>query len=209
MTVEKTFQESVRNLTLVIELDQHGHRNLSFKRIKGTQDGDEFSIISGPGYFCISSDYGTFMFGGEEDMFDFFFQDEIKPSSWVEKLKPTNLHNGACEVNYNYLWSCHAILWGIKKYYETVGEGKLFYIQDTRDFIGNDLVWWAKGGGYTAHLDKAELFNLQEAKRICSDRKTDRMWPREYIDINSVKVVDSQYVLYRDCQADTFAVSFD
>lgn len=31
---------------------------------------------------------------------------------------------------------------------------KLFYLQDSRSYVGNDVLWWAKGGGegYTTDL---------------------------------------------------------
>ncbi|MFG0851903.1 hypothetical protein ACF8R4_12950 [Pseudomonas sp. FYR_2] len=33
-----------------------------------------------------------------------------------------------------------------------------FYLQDSRSHVGDGLMFWALGGGYTTNLDKAELF---------------------------------------------------
>lgn len=50
-----------------------------------------------------------------------------------------------------------------------------YYIQDTRSFVGNAVVWWRpEGKGYTCHLDDAGLFSEEEARRIERDRSTDK-----------------------------------
>ena len=52
----------------------------------------------------------------------------------------------------------------------------MYYIQDSRQYVGNCVLWWAKGGnGYTCNLLKAALYTEEEAKKICSDRETDIM----------------------------------
>ena len=74
---------------------------------------------------------------------------------------------------------------------------KLFYLQDTRTMVGNDIVWWAKEGrGYTTDLNKAQVFTEYEAMRQHENRATDRPWPKEYVDAKSRQAVDFQYVDY-------------
>lgn len=69
---------------------------------------------------------------------------------------------------------------------------KQFYIQDTRDYVGNSILWWANNNsGYVCDIRKAKIFTEDEAKKICRGRgryhRTNqqdgkRMWPKEYID---------------------------
>ena len=41
---------------------------------------------------------------------------------------------------------------------------ELFYLQDSRDYVGNDILWWGLGcNGYTTNLLKAETFTKEEA----------------------------------------------
>lgn len=74
---------------------------------------------------------------------------------------------------------------------------KLFYLQDTRTMVGNDMMWWAKDyKGYTTDLDKAQVFSGEEARASAKYRDTDRPWPKEYIDSISRPAVDFQYADY-------------
>jgi hypothetical protein len=82
---------------------------------------------------------------------------------------------------------------------------KKFYIQDTRDYIGNDIAWWRDGGGYTANLAEAEVFTHAEALEVSNNRKTDRMWPKEYIDGKAIRVIDMQLVSYREAMGESTA----
>lgn len=69
---------------------------------------------------------------------------------------------------------------------------KLYYMQDKRQFVGNDVLWWAIGSnGYTTNIDKAELFTEQEIK---SYRDTDIPWPFDYINSIARRAVDMQYL---------------
>lgn len=55
-----------------------------------------------------------------------------------------------------------------------------YYIQDTRSFHGNAVVWWApEGKGYTSHLDVAGLWTEDEARKIELNRTTDRAIPED------------------------------
>ncbi len=70
-----------------------------------------------------------------------------------------------------------------------------WYLQDTRSYVGNDVVWWAKDGkGYTTDVSKAHVFTQEQAFRQASMRGVDRAWPKEYIDGKTRPAVDMQYI---------------
>lgn len=71
-----------------------------------------------------------------------------------------------------------------------------YYIRN-EGYIGNALIWWKKGGGYTSDIRLAEKFREQEAIRICQ-RPEDSAYECSYIDnlLEGQKlIIDSQYVL--------------
>ena len=68
-----------------------------------------------------------------------------------------------------------------------------FYIRDTRQYVGNCLLWWAKGSsGYTTDLDEAGQYSKEEAEKICKNRDTDVMYPVESTDEIAERHVDHQ-----------------
>jgi len=68
-----------------------------------------------------------------------------------------------------------------------------YYLQDSRDFVGNDMLFWQLGGGYTTDVSRAEVFTKDSALKQHSDRETDIPWPVEYIDSITRPAVDVQY----------------
>lgn len=68
-----------------------------------------------------------------------------------------------------------------------------FYLQDKRQFVGNDMLWWRKGGGYTCNIAKAEVFTKEKAFKQHAERETDVPWPKRYIDERIIGVVGMQY----------------
>lgn len=71
----------------------------------------------------------------------------------------------------------------------------LFYIQDSRSSVGNNVLWWAKhGNSYTTNLAEAEVFTKEEAVRQHESRITDIPWPKAYVDGKARPVVDMQYL---------------
>lgn len=71
----------------------------------------------------------------------------------------------------------------------------LFYLQDSRSYVGNDVVWWAKDGkGYTTDLSKAHIYNQDDAQAQHDMRETDIPWPKDYIDGKTRPAVDMQYI---------------
>lgn len=59
----------------------------------------------------------------------------------------------------------------------------MFFIKN-RAMSGNSAIWWRAGGhGYTADLDDAGRFTLEEAQRITRVRpKEDEMFPVEAVE---------------------------
>lgn len=71
----------------------------------------------------------------------------------------------------------------------------LFYIQDSRQYVGNDMLWWCpEGKGYTTDMRQAGTFTRDEAQRLHNHRPTDIPWPKDYIDSRTRPAVDAQYV---------------
>lgn len=72
---------------------------------------------------------------------------------------------------------------------------QLFYLQDSRGYVGNDVLWWAKNGnGYTTDLSKAHVYTKDEAVKQHEMRETDIPWPKDYIDAKTRPAVDMQYI---------------
>lgn len=72
---------------------------------------------------------------------------------------------------------------------------KEFYLQDSRDYVGNDVLWWAKDGkGYTTDLRNAQAYSQEDAQRQHNCRGTDIPWPKDYIDARTRPAVDMQYI---------------
>lgn len=68
-----------------------------------------------------------------------------------------------------------------------------YYIQDARDYVGNDVLWWAEEEkGYTTDLNKALIVDDNWVKS--HQRSTDIPWPKDYIDRMSRPAVDYQYL---------------
>ena len=72
---------------------------------------------------------------------------------------------------------------------------ELYYLQDKRQYVGNDMLWWAKENkGYTTDLSKAEVYTREKALAQNKCRETDIPWPKSYIDEKTRPAVDMQYV---------------
>jgi len=70
--------------------------------------------------------------------------------------------------------------------------GQMYYIQDTRQYVGNCVLWWRPGGkGYTTEIKKAGLYTEKEARDIEGNRGTDVAWERESVErciVNHVRM---------------------
>lgn len=79
----------------------------------------------------------------------------------------------------------------------------LYYLQDKRTILGNFMMFWRDGGGYTSDVSKAEVFTKEEAFRHNQCRETDVPWPKSYIDSRISKAVDVQLV----CENEALEIS--
>lgn len=55
----------------------------------------------------------------------------------------------------------------------------MFFMQDARQYVGNCVLWWRKGGGYTTEIADAELFTAARCKGM---RDTDVPWDRKLVE---------------------------
>lgn len=70
-----------------------------------------------------------------------------------------------------------------------------FYLQDSRTYCGNDLMFWAKGGkGYTTNVSLAQVFTQEQALAQNRARPSDIPWPCDYIERHTRLAVDHQDV---------------
>ena len=70
---------------------------------------------------------------------------------------------------------------------------ELYYLQDSRNHVGNDILWWAwNGSGYTTDLRKAHVYTKKEAIEQHKHRESDVPWPKDYIDQRTSPGVDFQ-----------------
>ena len=68
-----------------------------------------------------------------------------------------------------------------------------FFIQDTRQYVGNCVYWWRKEAkGYTCHLDDAMEVGEEDARKIERSRGTDKAWPADQVRAAATMQVDVQ-----------------
>ena len=76
-----------------------------------------------------------------------------------------------------------------------VDDDGLYYLQDSRSYVGNCPQWWAKDrAGYTSRLDEAHRFTFDEAMQQHRERDTDIPWPCAEIDALARRTVDHQHM---------------
>lgn len=84
----------------------------------------------------------------------------------------------------------------------------MFYLQDSRSFVGNCPLFWRVGGGYTSNVDEAERFTAEDAMRQHECRVSDVPWPCAQIDALRRGTIDMQYLGSIDKQAASFRNAF-
>ena len=63
--------------------------------------------------------------------------------------------------------------------FKGVSETDEYFIQDSRSFVGNDVLWWRpNGNGYTTVLEEAGIYSHEEA---AGKRPSDIAWPIQTI----------------------------
>jgi|CXWL01.1.fsa_nt_gi hypothetical protein len=73
---------------------------------------------------------------------------------------------------------------------------QLYYIQDSRQYVGNSVLWWRKGGsGYTTDITDAEVFDSKGAERLVRMEKNRyKAWRKDHVDTRIRQHVDAQYL---------------
>lgn len=67
-----------------------------------------------------------------------------------------------------------------------------FYVQDSRQLVGNCVLWWRpQGNGYTCHLELAGIW-LPELRNF--SRETDIKRPWVQVELAASRMVDEQYL---------------
>lgn len=98
----------------------------------------------------------------------------------------------------------YSVLLGYLEYKKRPGvkPGGLFYIQDTRQYVGNNVLWWKPdGNGYTTNIAEAGKYTRDQAKSLMESRDTDFAWPTSYIDKKTRLTVDAQYINVLDVES--------
>lgn len=73
----------------------------------------------------------------------------------------------------------------------------LYFIQDTRNYVGNSVMWWRPNGdGYTSDIDQAWKVTKEKAEQMHQNRPTDVPWPCTPIEAKAQRNFDMQ--LLRD-----------
>ena len=69
-----------------------------------------------------------------------------------------------------------------------------YYLQDSRQYVGNSMSWWARNGkGYTCDIRNAEIYTEEKAFSRHKSRETDIPWPTDYIDSRISHHIDVQH----------------
>jgi len=72
--------------------------------------------------------------------------------------------------------------------------GEVWVLQDSRSLVGDRMMFWALGGGYTSDLEKAERYSQEQAQDQNRSRKSDIPWPLAYLEKRTETAVDCQYL---------------
>jgi len=94
----------------------------------------------------------------------------------------TNILDGEYGLNYK----------GIN--YKLVKENQEFYYLHNGSYVGNAMMWWRKGGGYTTNIEEAKKFTREESLSQHRVRNTDIPWNSDHVDARAIKVADNQYM---------------
>lgn len=71
---------------------------------------------------------------------------------------------------------------------------KLYYVRDTREIVGDCVLWWAEGGnGYTCELKGAGLFTANEVAKM--PRDTDVAYERSAVESLAIRHVRIEALL--------------
>lgn len=142
----KDFLEDIKNHTMTILMDNDEYRHVVF-----SNNGSavyKFSLITWPGYLCITGDMGCYVFSRLRDMFEFFRTDQgknlersINPAYWAEKLQAA-VRDGVVTFNHD---ECRAEVlrytrnWLREHYYQTTKQARRWLMEEIRDEVLVDI----------------------------------------------------------------------
>jgi len=76
---------------------------------------------------------------------------------------------------------------------------RVFYLRDSRSNTGNNVAFWNKNGsGYGTHLERLEMYDLEQAQQMHNSRNTDIPLLKSAVDVLSILAVDCQYLPEED-----------
>lgn len=77
---------------------------------------------------------------------------------------------------------------------DSLDENDMYYVQDSRSYLGNLVYWWAKGSnGYTTYIDKAEKYTKEQLiKNFKNTSSTNLFWSVKHVNEKISKHVDIQ-----------------
>jgi len=71
----------------------------------------------------------------------------------------------------------------------------MYFIQDTRSYVGNCVVWWGKDSrGYTTNISEAGRYTHKQAFSQMESRDTDIPWKCIDIEPLARQTIDAQYL---------------
>lgn len=72
-------------------------------------------------------------------------------------------------------------------------EEELYFLQDTRSYVGNCPLWWAKDNkGYTTRIDLAHRYTKEQAFAQHRCRDSDLPWPVSMVEPLARLTIDIQ-----------------
>ncbi len=78
---------------------------------------------------------------------------------------------------------------------------EMYYIQDSRSYVGNAMVFWGKNGSsYTCKIEQAGKYSKEEAYKQYKSRNTDIPWKASDLEAGIYKIVDMQYPVCTDLE---------
>lgn len=88
-----------------------------------------------------------------------------------------------------------------KKCLSKLPENELFYVQDSRNYVGNSILWWGlNNNGYVCDIRKAHKYTKGEIlKRFSAGRDSDVIWSAKHVEDNISQHIDSQNLKSEFC----------
>lgn len=74
----------------------------------------------------------------------------------------------------------------------------LYYVQDSRYYLGNTVVWLCIDGKHTDDVNKAKVFTADEARVLTGGKDFYVSWPKIYIDKKTRPTVDMRHIERRE-----------